>query len=61
MARAIRRAAKAAVSPWEALANDAEDIAKRRLNYDVDGIEYVSEFEGQLIVNVAKMYEELLT
>lgn len=61
MARAIKRVQKQAQSPQEVLAKDAEYLAKRRLGYDIDGIEYVTEFEGQLIVNVAKMYEELLT
>lgn len=61
MARAIRKAAKAAVSPAEIIANDAEDLAKTRLGYNIDGTGYVTELEGELIVNVSKMYDELLS
>lgn len=60
MARAIRKARKAAVSPREAVAKEAEELAKARFNHDLDGLQYITEVDGQLTVDVSKMLQELM-
>lgn len=61
MARAIRKARKRALSPREAVAKEAEAIAKQRFGMDLNGMEFIVEIDGQYAVNVAAMYEKMLT
>lgn len=60
MARAIRRAAKRAQSPTEAVAKEAEALAIERFNLQLDGREFVTEVDGEYAIDVAKMYQILL-
>lgn len=60
MARAIRKARKQAQSPVEAVAKQAEALAKDRFNLQLDGREFVTEVNGDYAVDVAKMYQVLL-
>lgn len=56
MARAIRKATKAAVSPVDGVAKEAEALAKSRFSLDIDGREYVTVVDSRYAVDVAKMY-----
>lgn len=60
MARAIRKAAKRSQSPFEAVAKRAEALAKSRFKLQINGLEFVTEVDGDLSIDVAKMYKMLL-
>lgn len=60
MARAIRKAAKAALTPHEVVAKQAEELAKTRFNHDLDGMQYLTEVDGQLVPDISKMLLELM-
>lgn len=60
MAKAIRKAAKRAVSPTEAVAKAAEELAADRFDLRIDGFEYVTEVDGDYAIDVAKIYQTLL-
>lgn len=48
------------MSPVEAVAKEAEALAKDRLGLQVDGFEYVTDVDGEPSVDVARMLQELL-
>ena len=56
VARAIRRAKKAAVSPVDAVAAEAEELARRRFDIEIDGRNFVTVIDGRYAVDVAAIY-----
>ena len=60
MARAIRRTQKRSISPLEAVGKQAEALANDRFQLQLQGTEFVTEVDGDLSIDVAKMYQVLL-
>lgn len=60
MAKAIRRATKRAVSPTEAVARQAEELADDRFELRIAGSGFVTTVDGEYSIDVAKMYQLLL-
>ncbi|MDA3643793.1 hypothetical protein LZ318_11860 [Saccharopolyspora indica] len=61
MARARRTGSKKSASPLEAVANQAEDLARGRFGLQIAGSEYVTEVDGDLAVDAAQLYRLLLS
>ena len=60
MARPRRKARQRALSPAEAVAKQAEELAEARFGLRIDGFEYVTDVDGEPSVDVARMLQKLL-
>lgn len=59
MARARRKAGPKQQSPVEVVAKQAEELALRRFQLSVNGMNFVTEVDGQPAIDVDAMYKLL--